>query len=237
MPPAPRQTRARRGRGRPGPPPAPPPQNREGVRAAGRAARHAGEAVVRTLDLRRFFPSVPAPRVHGISRAFGDAHAMARSSRVPSPQRARRRTRPARSARGSACRISSRARSPRPRASLAACRRDLRLAGLARRQGVSGKAVPAIPPPAGISTGGSAGSGASSPRAPGADRAGAQADRSQRSALARIAAARSFTGGWLASQLAGASPMRTPGTSVCSFSSIRACGSAPRPDLIMSAVA
>ncbi|MEM1299485.1 MAG: reverse transcriptase family protein [Pseudomonadota bacterium] len=44
----------------------------------GHAARHAGEQVVITVDLKDFFPSVPARRVHGIFRTLGYSHTVAR---------------------------------------------------------------------------------------------------------------------------------------------------------------
>ncbi|NNG04609.1 MAG: RNA-directed DNA polymerase, partial [Inquilinus sp.] len=50
----------------------------KGRSCLGGAARHGGEAVVATLDLVDFFPSVPLERVHGIFRCLGYPGAVAR---------------------------------------------------------------------------------------------------------------------------------------------------------------
>ncbi|NNG05028.1 MAG: RNA-directed DNA polymerase, partial [Inquilinus sp.] len=50
----------------------------KGRSCLGGAARHGGEAVVATLDLADFFPSVPLERVHGIFRCLGYPTAVAR---------------------------------------------------------------------------------------------------------------------------------------------------------------
>lgn len=108
------------------------------VQAAG---RHAGEAVVISLDLADFFSSVPAARVHAIFRTLGYPPAVARLltglTTVRTPQDVLAALAPAERQHWRAPHLPQGAPTSPALANLAARRLDVRLAGLARRLGAT----------------------------------------------------------------------------------------------------
>jgi len=105
----------------------------------GHAQRHAGEAVVLTLDLAQFFPSLGVARIHGLFRLLGYPWAVARRltglcSTATPPDLVRRLPAPAQ-ARHAVPHLPQGAPSSPALANLAAWPLDRRLAGLARAAG------------------------------------------------------------------------------------------------------